>query len=936
MIDCVLTSTYSKNNVCICNHARKGPFTSLDCLLQRVDTSLLGNDFPLSETLPLSQKSQSEHEAKRGLQLPTGPKTTCYLFANKGSGAEGTGRKSVTSVHPFAAFHGLVQPHAQAQTQSESTQLLNACQPQTWARSAGNAGSESKLAPSPHPQKHFFPISGGAPQQHQAQPLRFPGLQPQLQPTNSFCCHWAPATTATNNMPGANSAFHPGGFGTGTGAATPKTGGLFGGGPATSGGFGTKTENVMSGGGLFGQSTANNTAGGGLFGQPTTKNNSGSLFGQPATNNTSGNLFGQPAANNTSGGGLFGKPSGGLFGFGNNPEHFEAYVLHTHASSTKDSTTWSYKAEPLLLDDAAMQAHIFKVGSTHSILDSISLLQPQQLHLVQEQVQARQGKLVSVQFGAAAELPTPMGSLFRISPVIFLLKTSMAKIVPQQAVQHSCWGPPPATAAQPTTLFGNNATTVTSNTGGLFGRRTVQANDWLDTGSQTGNTGGGGFGRPTNDSVHSQGDELCTLAVKDGTTTTSVHMVLPAYFDNSGKSFEEARAQDIANGFVFKPAPPQPGPQSLFGITAVKDKLGFGTASGGDEAGSSSKVPAPTPHYGGWGQKAELGAFGASKSPFATLLNEAKGQDSSPFASTNSNPRPNPFAASTTPTKLPPSPFAQVSQGTTAAGFGQGQSSAAPGMASEHSADHLNSSTKADEKSHLTPSLFWVPPPSTLPKPTASLFGSGAAADARKTTPSLFGTGAELTPSNPTTSLFGSAPTLPSGGSLSGNLSKPSLFGKGAAPKPTPSNPAPTHPAPGSSDQAPIQPASPASKQVLVPSLFGAGSTPWPNKSTSFAVPDEELSKLFIEQHKARVAAAKTPETEEKTEEKKTCTCPEKEIDLYVDDGKIVEMCVKCGKDIVKGEEVKENKEGGVEANEEEEKHQERKDGGGEAEEAVE
>lgn len=101
-------------------------------------------------------------------------------------------------------------------------------------------------------------------------------------------------------------------------------------------------------------------------------------------------------------------------------QHLEAYVLRPHIETSKDNFTWSSKVEPLSLDDAAMQAHLNKLGPEYSIIDAISELLPEQLVLVQGQAKSRNGLLASIQYSASADVVTTMGT-FKVKSVIFIV-----------------------------------------------------------------------------------------------------------------------------------------------------------------------------------------------------------------------------------------------------------------------------------------------------------------------------------------------------------------------------------------------------------------------------------------------------------------------------------------------------------------------------------
>jgi hypothetical protein len=111
-----------------------------------------------------------------------------------------------------------------------------------------------------------------------------------------------------------------------------------------------------------------------------------------------------------------------------NQQHLEAYILRTTVKSLQHSSiTWSYAIDLLPLDNAAMVAHTKKMGSGYSIIDAIGELYPEQLRRVQERTKARDGQLVSVQFGVPADVVTAMGT-FKVKPVIFVIKTATGNL----------------------------------------------------------------------------------------------------------------------------------------------------------------------------------------------------------------------------------------------------------------------------------------------------------------------------------------------------------------------------------------------------------------------------------------------------------------------------------------------------------------------------
>jgi hypothetical protein len=103
--------------------------------------------------------------------------------------------------------------------------------------------------------------------------------------------------------------------------------------------------------------------------------------------------------------------------------HLEAYILCPHTDTLVNSVTWTYKIELLPLTEASIQDHVAKLGTEYSIMEAVRGLLPCQLRLVQERTIARNGYLLAVQYGAAADMVTPMGT-FQVKPVIFVIKTN--------------------------------------------------------------------------------------------------------------------------------------------------------------------------------------------------------------------------------------------------------------------------------------------------------------------------------------------------------------------------------------------------------------------------------------------------------------------------------------------------------------------------------
>jgi hypothetical protein len=100
--------------------------------------------------------------------------------------------------------------------------------------------------------------------------------------------------------------------------------------------------------------------------------------------------------------------------------HLEAYILRPHSESLGDTMIWSTKIELLHFDEAAMRAHLKKLGPGYSVIDSIAELLPEQLRLIQERTKSRDGRLVSVQQGASVDMVTQIGT-FKVKSVFFVI-----------------------------------------------------------------------------------------------------------------------------------------------------------------------------------------------------------------------------------------------------------------------------------------------------------------------------------------------------------------------------------------------------------------------------------------------------------------------------------------------------------------------------------
>lgn len=102
--------------------------------------------------------------------------------------------------------------------------------------------------------------------------------------------------------------------------------------------------------------------------------------------------------------------------------HLESYILRPHTEISTHYIIWSTKIELLLLDEAAMEAHMNKLGPDYSVIDAMSKLLPEQMRLIQECTKSRHGSLVAIQEGKPVDMVSHMGT-FPIKPIIFMIQT---------------------------------------------------------------------------------------------------------------------------------------------------------------------------------------------------------------------------------------------------------------------------------------------------------------------------------------------------------------------------------------------------------------------------------------------------------------------------------------------------------------------------------
>jgi hypothetical protein len=134
--------------------------------------------------------------------------------------------------------------------------------------------------------------------------------------------------------------------------------------------------------------------------------------------------------------------------------HYEAYILRPTVHSTIDSSTLSYRAERLNLDDSSLESHVSTLGPDYSVLTAVAELLPDQLRIIQERANAREGNIVSVQWGKDVDFVTVMGS-FRGRSVVFVIGSGRGK---GKEKEKTCVPPASGTAATNVagkSLFGN-------------------------------------------------------------------------------------------------------------------------------------------------------------------------------------------------------------------------------------------------------------------------------------------------------------------------------------------------------------------------------------------------------------------------------------------------------------------------------------------------
>ncbi|KAF1917185.1 hypothetical protein BDU57DRAFT_576013 [Ampelomyces quisqualis] len=261
-----------------------------------------------------------------------------------------------------------------------------------------------------------------------------------------------------------------------------------------------------------------------------------------------------------------------------NLQHLEAHVLRPHVESSRNSVVLSYKIEkhPWLHD--ALQAHLIRLGSKPSLVDTIGKLLPIQARLILEFTATHGGNLVFVEIGADVDMVTLMGT-FKFQSVIIIInlakrlgdkRTSGTSKVPEQ-VPSFCLTTRSATAPW-SSRFSDNVSRA---------------------------------------SHLSKLDLLCNLTEPDKCSVNAMqrYMTLPIFFDpvSGGISFEELRLADYQAGrfddCAPAPIPPLAGAKPL--LTSASSNLAPADLKNSSSS-SSSNLPA------------------SSTGPFSTVSNVAQ------------------------------------------------------------------------------------------------------------------------------------------------------------------------------------------------------------------------------------------------------------------------------------------------------------------------
>jgi hypothetical protein len=94
---------------------------------------------------------------------------------------------------------------------------------------------------------------------------------------------------------------------------------------------------------------------------------------------------------------------------------------HVNTTSFINSISWTHTIQELHLDHDAILAHTARLGNDYSIIDAVGHLSPEELRRIQEHAKAKNGRLVSIQYGKPAELVTQMSTI-QVKSVVFVIK----------------------------------------------------------------------------------------------------------------------------------------------------------------------------------------------------------------------------------------------------------------------------------------------------------------------------------------------------------------------------------------------------------------------------------------------------------------------------------------------------------------------------------
>jgi hypothetical protein len=319
--------------------------------------------------------------------------------------------------------------------------------------------------------------------------------------------------------------------------------------------------------------------------------------------------------------------------------------LRLQVDSLGNSLTWTAKVEPLYLDEAAMRAHLDKLGPDLSIIDAVTELLPDQLRLIQERTKFRDGRLVSVQQSAPADMVTPM-STFKINSFVFvigvakLLEREESTAEGQAFLPTTQWDMHQTNPHAKSSLFGaSNLTPLghtapNNNTSSLFSGAPVTKPDASPSSELS-------LFKASSQRVSPPQGEVCfvPLEEKDGAgNARSRCMSITFTVPYQSHSFEELRVKDYAagrsepmkvevkyNGLGARPfsdgrpfggqnvhhevaGSPRPATDGFFGDEVTEgSRSGGGLFGGGCTTGHSFGRPATGGLFGGSGTSNNIG-----------------------------------------------------------------------------------------------------------------------------------------------------------------------------------------------------------------------------------------------------------------------------------------------------------------------------------------